>query len=559
MSVLYRRMMAVLAPSPTPSAPANIGYAIGFENAIEQREPVPLRVKGQIPTWLTGSLYRTGPGTFRVPSASPAKPAVNIAHWFDGLGMNHRFQIMPDGSVLYRSHSSAMGLHTRIAQSGTVPGFTFGTQDPCETIFSKFFTVFRPQLPSPSQGAPDDQNISVTLSTNMDGIPSHHSSSSLRNLVAKSDNNILQILNPDTLQPIRATTYAEFDRVLDGQISAAHSCRDNTTGEFFNFSLKLGRRPVYKVFRIKPGEKDGPEPDRTDHAVDVLAEIVDAPAAYLHSFAMTQKYVVLCVWQADFTYSGASIVFNRNIAGSINKKWNPKRNALFYVIDRHNGGVVAKYETPPFFAFHQINSYDSGTDDIVLDLSVYDDHSVIDLFYLDNLRNLDDHHHMKAGCARRFVLEDVRGGHGTTRQAKVMYTIPETYSIELPTVHPGRYHKPYRFAYGINKSDTKKATFADGLIKLDLSNPEAKPKTWGAPGYTPGEPIFVPRPRSSSETPVEDAEDDGVLLSVVLDAEKQKSMLVILDAKEMKEEARAEMDSHFPFSFHGTFVPVPSL
>jgi torulene dioxygenase len=87
-----------------------------------------------------------------------------------------------------------------------------------------------------------------------------------------------------------------------------------------------------------------------------------------------------------------------------------------------------------------------------------------------------------------------------------------------------------------------------------MSKPEAEPKTWGAPGYTPGEPVFIPRPSSNGVPLSEGAEDDGVLLSVVLDAESQKSMLVVLDAKDMKEEARAEMDTHFPFGFHGVWV-----
>lgn len=39
-----------------------------------------------------------------------------------------------------------------------------------------------------------------------------------------------------------------------------------------------------------------------------------------------------------------SIVLNKNVAQSIDQKWNPKADTLFYVVDRHNGGVVAKYK-----------------------------------------------------------------------------------------------------------------------------------------------------------------------------------------------------------------------
>lgn len=50
-------------------------------------------------------------------------------------------------------------------------------------------------------------------------------------------------------------------------------------------------------------------------------------------------------------------------------------------------------------------------------------------------------------------------------------------------------------------------------------------------------------------------EDDGVLLSVVLDEVEGKSSMVVVDAKEMKEVGRAEMEGVFPVGFHGVFSP----
>ncbi|KAL6308117.1 carotenoid oxygenase [Sparassis latifolia] len=548
--------MATLTSHPEPTlvaASTNIGHALVFENATEQREPITLHVRGRIPPWLTGSLYRTGPGTFRVASGSARGHSVNIRHWFDGLGLTHRFEIMPDGSVQYRNHSTAEGLQSRISRAGTIPTVTFGVQDPCETLFSKFFTLFKPNTEAPRRAgkcAPDEANISVTLTPNMPGIAAHHSASttpSLRNLVAKSDQNALQILHPETLDPLRVMTYTQLDPRLDGQISAAHSCHDPTTGEFFNFTLKLGPSPTYKVFRIRP--EDGKPPQTKGHTVDILAEIRDAPAAYLHSFAMTQKYVVLCVWQADFSYYGISVGLNRNLAGSF-KKWDPKRDTLFYVIDRNDGGVVAKFNAPPFFNFHKLNSYDSGADDIVIDLAVYDTHSVIDLLYLDKLRNLDENIYARLTRARRYVLKDVGQNKGHIRPAEIEFTLAHELNIELPTIHPALYYKPYRYAYGINKADPTVQSFADRIIKLDMFDLTAKPKLWGAPGYVPGEPIFIPRPGSNPRG----GEDEGVVLSVVLDADAQKSMLVILNAKDLKEEARAEMQTHVPMGFHGAWV-----
>ncbi len=67
---------------------------------------------------------------------------------------------------------------------------------------------------------------------------------------------------------------------------------------------------------------------------------------------------------------------------------------------------------------------------------------------------------------------------------------------------------------------------------------------WHERGTYPGEPIFVRRPHGRRE-------DDGVLLSVVLDARRRTSFLLVLDARDMNEIGRAAVPHHIPFGFHG--------
>ena len=54
--------------------------------------------------------------------------------------------------------------------------------------------------------------------------------------------------------------------------------------------------------------------------------------------------------------------------------------------------------------------------------------------------------------------------------------------------------------------------------------------------------------------PAGKGEDDGVLLSVVLDSEPpRRSFLLVLDATDLTEIARATVPHHIPFNFHGMF------
>jgi hypothetical protein len=109
---------------------------------------------------------------------------------------------------------------------------------------------------------------------------------------------------------------------------------------------------AYKVFKIDSQGKGS-----------LLAEITDAPPAYLHTIFVTKRYVgscrpfftherlffhssssstVLVVWQADYKMGGLSIMINEAISVNTFAPWSEKRKTLFFVIDRQKGGVVGR-------------------------------------------------------------------------------------------------------------------------------------------------------------------------------------------------------------------------
>ena len=69
-------------------------YGAGFRSlTAETPAPVALAVTARCPSWLKGTLLRTGPSKFEV-------GARTYNHWFDGLAMLHRFALA-DGGVTY--------------------------------------------------------------------------------------------------------------------------------------------------------------------------------------------------------------------------------------------------------------------------------------------------------------------------------------------------------------------------------------------------------------------------------------------------------------------------
>ena len=91
--------------------------------------------------------------------------------------------------------------------------------------------------------------------------------------------------------------------------------------------------------------------------------------------------------------------------------------------------------------------------------------------------------------------------------------------------------------------------FTNKLIKIDVKNRNSK--VWTEKGCQPGEPVFVPRPDRVQE------EDDGVVLSVVLDSDKGNSFLLVLDAKSFEEIARS-LRHHITFhlGFMGSIIEI---
>ena len=89
------------------------------------------------------------------------------------------------------------------------------------------------------------------------------------------------------------------------------------------------------------------------------------------------------------------------------------------------------------------------------------------------------------------------------------------YQFDFPFIAPGRIARRHRFVYGVAPYAKNSTRYEDwALVKIDTDQtgqpgqPSVQP--WFENAHYPSEPIFVPHPNAS-------AEDDGVLLSQVLD------------------------------------------
>ncbi|KAI5860804.1 carotenoid oxygenase [Durotheca rogersii] len=558
----------------------------GFEGLDEIRGPVELTVRGTIPAWAAGILYRTGPGQYTI--ADTLKGTFHTTHWFDGFGHTHKFNIIadPDNAeapvrVEYSSRRQTQTLIDAVKKEGRRPDICFGQRrDPCIGIFGKIMSVWEGALRTPQAGM---NNVCVTIQAPIPSL-SAQAGEALQSgyrgvnktLWLATDAQTMKEFDQHTLEPIGVARQRQLHPLLSGPLSCAHAQRDPDTGDFFNYNAEMGRIPTYRVFRtsVSTGE------------TDILATIHEhgVKPAYIHSFFLSPSFAILCVPSSHLGMMGLKVTLERNLADAI-EPFDESKLWVWFVVDRRGSrGVVGRFHSPAGFFFHSINSfeeYDDETGDVCVfcDFISYPTLQVIRAFEMDVL--LQNH-----GATENFWGDEERNQNCQARLTRLKFPIPRSNSPdkpdvlaperpaekvleirapragELPTINPTNSTKKYRYVYSL--ANRGRSTLFDSIVKTDLVTREAV--YWENPrGHTPGEAIFVPRPSShvrgqggETGTGIPD-EDDGVLLSVVLDGIGKKSYLLCLDARTMKELGRAECDFAVAFGFHGLYSAPPAV
>lgn len=470
-------------------------YHLGFTTLDHERHIDALPVDGSIPPWLAGTLVRTGPARYEVGGRS-------YNHWFDGLAMLHAFTFS-GGQVGYANRFLHSRAYDGAERKDAIAAVEFGT-DPCRTLFERVAAFFKPR--------PTD-NCNVSINQLADDV------------VAFTETPLPLRFDPETLETLGVYDLenAPGDEI-SGVFSTAHPHFDAERSRHYNYITDLGRKSTYNLYGIAA---DGGRQE-------VLATIdVDRPA-YMHSFGMSERYLILT--EFPLVVNPLRLLF-RTEPIIRNFRWRPERGVRFHVIDKDTGERVAQATSEAFFAFHHVNAFEDG-DTVVVDMATYPDPEILDQFYLRHLRSGDPVDATARLSRHRIDLAD----DGEARPEELS---PQP--VELPRIHydhaAGR---PYRYVYATgHHSGGDAADFLDNLVKLDLQ--EGSVRTWYEPGCYPGEPVFVAAPDSTDE-------DAGLILSVVLNVPEERSFLLVLDADTFEELGRAVVPHHVPFGFHGNFL-----
>lgn len=517
-----------------------------FESCEELSEPIPAVISGVIPSWLGGSLLRLGPGLFEVGEQA-------FQHLFDGQALLHKFDLK-GGQVTYHRKFLRTDAYVRAMTEKRIVITEFGTAaypDPCKNIFSRFFTYF--------------QGIEVTDNCLVNVYPVGE------DFYACTETNYITKIDPDTLETIEKVDLCNYLSV-NGVTAHPHIDSDGTVyniGNCFgkNFSL------AYNIVKVPPTQKDGSDPHLKSKVVVQLPSNERFKPSYVHSFGMTENHFIfvetpvkinllkfLTAWSLRGTNYMDCFEVNEELGTWIHLA---SRDPAEY--------LPFRFRTTAFNMFHHINSY-QDQDFIVVDLCTWKGYEfVYNYLYLANLRA--DWEEVKKAALRapqpeirRYVLplhtDAVDQGSNlvslpyTTATAvlrkdgtvwldpEILFAGPR-HAFEFPQINYDRCSgKNYTYAYGLGLNHF----IPDRICKLNVVTKETM--LWQEADCYPSEPLFVATPDAIEE-------DDGLLLSIVVkpDATQTPSFLLILDARDLTEVARAEVQTIIPVTFHGMYKP----
>ena len=269
-----------------------------------------------------------------------------------------------------------------------------------------------------------------------------------------------------------------------------------------NYAAKLGPRNSYRFFLLRPGQR---------HAGGDRPRCRSAEPAYMHSFGLTPRWLVLA--EFPFVVNPLSLALSGRPYIE-NFRWQPELGTRFHLFDRSTGQAARTVrDRGARFAFHHVNSYEDG-DDVVVDIV---------------------HVHRTAQIVEDLYLERLRQGKPVSGRRSERFRItPGTGEVTVERLLDERDRAPAHQLHALQRASVplrmgRRLRGRAGSIRSSRADVVERTRPCGRRTDASR------ASRCSCRGPAPSDEDDGVLLSVVLDGRTERSFLLVLDAGSLDE------------------------
>ena len=478
-------------------------WASAFRNVEQELTAVPVKaVRGTVPAELLGTLYRNGPGRLE-------RAGQRVHHPFDGDGMITALRFDSGGVTLTNRFVRTAGWLAEEAAGKVLYRGVFGSQKPGGRLANAF-----------------DLRLKNIANTGVVQLGDQ--------LLA-----LWEAAEPHALDPHSLDTHGIclLGGVLKkGEAFSAHPRFDpghHDRPRMVTFGVNTGPRSTIRLMEFAT-EDDAVAGIK---AGDLLNDRRDTFGgfAFLHDFAITPNWAVFL--QNAVNFNPLPYVLGEKGAAQCLRS-NSKGQAKFWLIPRDSGAFAGQapriIDAPDGFVFHHLNAWEEDGDVVVESIYYSDFPSIgpdVDFAAVDfDL--------IPEGLLEQCRISLDRGTVETTRLSERC--------CEFAMVSPEREGLPCRFAWMAAAAREQGNDPLQVIKKLDLSTGERQ--IWSAaPHGFVSEPLMVPRPGATTE-------DDGWVLELVWNGEREGSDLVILDAADLQELAVLELPLAIPHGLHGSWV-----
>lgn len=269
---------------------------------IRSEDDFELKVRGEIPPELRGSLFRIGAN----PQFEPRDPAGH--HWFAGDGMIHKFAI-EDGRVTYRNRYVRTPKWQLEHQAGRA-----------------LFGGFNPRSADPSVLGKDGGSANTNIIWHAGKLMA-----------------LEEAHKPTEMEPVSLETKGYIDAYRSRV--TAHPKLDPKTGELIWFAYNAGDPPMSARMSYGITGPDGTVLRRDDF---------EAPfAAMMHDFMVTENYVVFPVMPLTGSVE-------RVMKGLPLFTWEPEKGTFVGVMLRNaDVSTIRWFNTDACYVFHPLNSWEA--------------------------------------------------------------------------------------------------------------------------------------------------------------------------------------------------------
>ena len=330
-------------------------------------------------------------------------------------------------------------------------------------------------------------------------------------------------LDPHTLETLGVATFN--GALAEGTPFSAHPMVDpggeGREPRLVNFGLKVGLSTTISIYELNLAGVV----EQHQHSIPGFT--------FIHDFAITPNYCLL--FQNPLLFNPIPFALGLRGAAECIKFLSDKPTKI-WLIPRDATQPMQELEIESGFIFHHANAFEREGE-IIVDSVSYQDFPALDHELDYNQIRFES---VPPGQLWRYRLNPKTK---TTERRLI-----DRRTVDFPFIHPDYVGKQHRWIYIGAVHQPEGNAPLQAILKID---PETgAQQMWSAaPKGFVGEPVFVPRPNAT-------AEDDGWVLTVVYDAECNRTDVVILDAKNLNSEpvARLHLKHHLPYGLHGSFT-----